>query len=295
MNRYSTDRLIFQLDNRSEFIDYNLVFKNAYERGNDEIVKILIDRGLIDPSINDGRAIVQASRNGHDKVVELLLKDPRVDPNINAGAAIVEASMNGHVKVVELLLKDPRVDPSLDENSAITMASIDGRTEVFKILFADPRVDPSDQENFAISYASKYGHIEIVKLLLTDPRVDPTADQDMSLREAYRNNHFEIVKLLREDKKKYPNHTIRYHNVKLENQIQNLKNELNLLEDTRTSYVQLLRAMSMSKRQVNPDYMQGIGVQIDILESEMATISRRISSLRHQQNIFYRDNLVPLH
>src|SRR3972149_6208605 len=63
---------------------------------------------------------------GDSEVVKLLLADPRVDPSANDNNATHEASKNGHEKVVKLLLAHPRVDPSADDNYAIRLASVNG-------------------------------------------------------------------------------------------------------------------------------------------------------------------------
>src|SRR3972149_2665922 len=66
------------------------------------------------------------AEKGDSEVVELLLVDPRVDPSANDNNAIRFASENGCDKVVKLLLTDPRVDPSADNNYAIRFASRNG-------------------------------------------------------------------------------------------------------------------------------------------------------------------------
>ena len=110
------------------------VFKTYAEKGDIEIVELLLADPRVDPSANDNYAIELASQKGHDKVVELLLVDPRVDPSAYDNYAIRMASQNGHDKVVELLLADPRVDPSADNNYAIQLASQKGHDKVVELL-----------------------------------------------------------------------------------------------------------------------------------------------------------------
>ena len=43
------------------------------------MIKLLLDDGRIDPSINNNFAIRIASSNGHFNIVKLLLNDTRVD------------------------------------------------------------------------------------------------------------------------------------------------------------------------------------------------------------------------
>src|SRR3989304_6063778 len=57
------------------------VFKTYAEKGDIEIVELLLADHRVDPSANDNHAIRLASSKGHDKVVKLLLADSRVDPS----------------------------------------------------------------------------------------------------------------------------------------------------------------------------------------------------------------------
>ena len=137
------------------------------------------------------------AEKGDSEVVELLLVDPRVDPSVDNNYAIWMASQKGHDKVVELLLANSRVDPSDGDNFAIRLASQYGRYKVVELLLADPRVDPSAEDNYAIRFASANGHDKIVELLLADPRVDPSADNNYAIRWASRKGHDKVVKLLK--------------------------------------------------------------------------------------------------
>jgi len=150
---------------------FSIAAKNNYKK---DVLKMLLIKSKVDPSVNNNVVIRRASKNGHFNVVELLLADPLLDPSVNYNYAIIESSKNGHFNVVKLLLADPRVDPSADGNEAIKCASYNGHKEIVKLLLKDKRVDPSVDNNYAIRWVTYYGHTEIVKLLLMDPRVNLT-------------------------------------------------------------------------------------------------------------------------
>src|SRR3989304_1464205 len=85
------------------------LFKKECKYNHIEIVKLLLQYPIVDPSDENNRAIRLASRNGHVEVVKLLLQDPRVDPSDKNNYAIRYASENGDVEIVKLLLQDHRV------------------------------------------------------------------------------------------------------------------------------------------------------------------------------------------
>ena len=55
-------------------------------------------------------ALIQASLNGRDEIVKVLLADGRVDPSAWNNDAIRWALSQGHFDVVKILLSDHRVD-----------------------------------------------------------------------------------------------------------------------------------------------------------------------------------------
>ncbi len=120
---------------------------------------------FLDPSVNHNYAIRWASGKGQDKVVKLLLEDKRVDPAACDNDAIRDASQNGHHKAVKLLLEDERVDPAAWDNYAIRLASEKGYDKVVKLLLEDKRVDPASNNHRAIRWAVQNGHDKVVNLL----------------------------------------------------------------------------------------------------------------------------------
>ena len=155
-------------------------FGEAVKTGDAELVDLMLQHPIVNPSADNNYAIRYASQQGHVAVVDRLLQDPRVDPSALNNNAIRYASYYGHLAVVDRLLQepwDPRVDPSALDNYAIQVASQYGHLAVVERLLQDPRVDPSAEDNYAIRRASIYGHLAVVGRLLQDPRVDGSVIQ----------------------------------------------------------------------------------------------------------------------
>jgi hypothetical protein len=70
-----------------------------------EIVKSILTRPGIDPSIENNLPVVVASSMGRTDIVELLLNDRRVNPTVRDHEALMRAQAKCDVYVVELLLK----------------------------------------------------------------------------------------------------------------------------------------------------------------------------------------------
>lgn len=137
-----------------------------------------------------------ASFFGHFDVVDLLLQDSLFDPSVDNNYAIRKASTNEHTDIVKLLLQDPRVNPAAHENEAIRFSSLNGHVDVVDLLLQDSRVDPSAKDNGALYLASSYGHLKVVERLLEDPRVDPTANNFSAIRMAFGSGYTDLAILL---------------------------------------------------------------------------------------------------
>lgn len=240
-----------------------------------------------------------AVESGDDEVVKFFIEDLSIDPSLDDNYAIKTAAENDYLSLVELLLKDLRIDPGADDNYSLRLAIENDYFDIFKLLIEDPRVDTGSNNNAAIRFAfSAYGlerdeeSFDIVKFLLKDPRVDPSVNDYEILREAEADDDEEIIEILEKERAKYPNYTIRRHNLQLENQVEELQNNFDLLEEERFNYIKLLRAMEVSaaRHEINSGYQETVELQITILNLQMSKINKLIKSLKSQQDIFYREN-----
>ncbi|CAH6420821.1 Hypothetical protein POVR2_LOCUS269 [uncultured virus] len=87
------------------------VLSEAINRDNLSIVSLLLDEGEINPTaISHPQSLELAIAVGSYKITERLLQDPRMDPTVNDGQAILEAIKADRYDLLELLRRrDPRV------------------------------------------------------------------------------------------------------------------------------------------------------------------------------------------
>ena len=162
-------------------------------------VKVLLNKGNIDPSSSHNFPIICATAGNKIEIVKILLEDKRVDPTDDGSATIGTALRRGNPELVRLLLEDPRVPYAIDYSETIKEAAQAGNLDVVRMLLVDPRVDPAAYNNKAIRIAATLGHSEVVKVLLADPRVNPADCNNEAVQEAARCGHDETVKILKND------------------------------------------------------------------------------------------------
>ena len=97
-----------------------------------------------------------------EKVASLLLI---VDPSVQDNLALLEACYYGNFEIVRLLLADPRVDPRAAGNWPVQISSKEGYFEIVRLLLDDRRVDPTADDNLALKWAISNGHTDVVQLL----------------------------------------------------------------------------------------------------------------------------------
>ena len=84
-------------------------FLMAIKLNQTDKVKLLLDRWVINPSLQNNTAIILACENDLKDIVELLLDDYRVDPTIGNNEAVFRAYENGNYDVLKMLVTDKRV------------------------------------------------------------------------------------------------------------------------------------------------------------------------------------------
>jgi ankyrin repeat protein len=190
------------------------IFRKAVEEDNIPLIRRLLDRPDVDPSVNDQYALGSACHYGNTELVRLLLADPRVDPRVDPfqdddtvfiEAPLTDACENGHTEVVRLLLADSRIDPSADEQVAFRSACAKGQTEIVRLLLTDPRVVPDHPE--ALDSVCEKGYTEILRIMLAYPSEELSEYAEDALQVACEKGHTEILRLLLEDPRFNPNIT----------------------------------------------------------------------------------------
>lgn len=122
--------------------------------------------------VYDETLLFAAARHGREQLVRVLLENPLIDPSLAHNEALFVAVSHEHAGVVKLLLADPRVNPG-DRVGFIVHTAI--RLEdslIALLLLADPRVDPTQDDNGALFWAAYYDVPDIVQVLLDDSRVN---------------------------------------------------------------------------------------------------------------------------
>jgi ankyrin repeat protein len=172
------------------------IFLDACENGDVDIVDILLQLDLLDPSVNNS-AIREASKNGHIDVVDRLLQGDRsrVDPTFDNIVAFRLACQNGHIEVVDRLLQNNMVH---DIQEAMYQASYYKQIDVMDRLLRNG-ADPSVKNNIILYMAWRLNHIDVIDRLLQDDRIDPTTNNNELLCGSVGYGNNDIVYLLLKD------------------------------------------------------------------------------------------------
>jgi hypothetical protein len=129
----------------------NKAFILGFSRGERELELWGIKNGATNVNTKNNEPIQRACERGDTEIVKLLLADPKVDPACNTSDGkryssdetnfcIRRAAKAGHIEVVKLLLKDKRVNPASRSNWALAAALEKGDFEMCKLLLTDQRV-----------------------------------------------------------------------------------------------------------------------------------------------------------
>jgi len=190
----------------------------AARGGREEVVKMLLERGDVNPDQADtlyGRTPLSwAAVNGHSEVVKMLLERGDVNPDqadtFYGRTPLSWAAVNGHSEVVKILLERGDINPdqadTLYGQTPLSWAAANGHSEVVKMLLERGDVNPDQVDTQSgrtpLSWAAEIGHSEVVKMLLERGDVNPDkADTEYGqtpLSWAAENGHSEVVKMLLE-------------------------------------------------------------------------------------------------
>jgi ankyrin repeat protein len=207
------------IDYKEKIYGGNHILEAVCSKGDEDLVKFLIEDSKIDPAANDDGALKSAVESENMKVIQLLFKDKRVNPftstrkvfesdamsiairKINSNKIqrleIVQlflthsdcsllktfkcAINNNKLDVIELLLKQSQDTLYPCYNEGITWAAANGHTEILKKLLEYRNVDPSYKDNAALKGAVRYQHLENINLLLNDPRINLSMESEQSI------------------------------------------------------------------------------------------------------------------
>ena len=172
------------------------------------ILEILLADARVDPSIDDGSALIYALDVKYFKIFNRLLADKRINPNL-LGSELLDSAINsGNVEIVKTLIIEYNMDPS-DPDIIIT-AMKSKNLDIFITLLEDRRVNLININNEIVENLHRTS-VEIAKVILSNPNIDPSFGDNIALIGAVKNNNVEIIKLLLTDERidpSYPNNEL---------------------------------------------------------------------------------------
>ena len=180
------------------FIPYDDLFVDANMRGKNNIVKVLLKDGRIDPghidSFEPGWGFNPVLRDNNIELFRILMEDGRIDPTPNGYQILNDAIYENNIEVVRIIIEDGRINvdkPS--RNDYIIHSIMWGKPEILELLLSDSRAQPSKNENEAIIEAIRREDIESLSILLNDPRI--IIDENV-LKEARETGDKEIIDIV---------------------------------------------------------------------------------------------------
>jgi len=197
----------------------------ASRKGHDEVVKVLLERGDVDPDRADtgyGQTPLSwAAENGHEGIVKMLFEREGVNPDqkdtLYGQTPLSWAAENGHEGIVKILLEREDVNPNQADTeygqTPLSWAAEKGHEGVVKMLLQRKDVNPDREDTISgrtpLSWAAENGHEAIVKILFQREDVNPNRADTRNGRApvlwAAENGHGGIVKILLEREDVNPN------------------------------------------------------------------------------------------
>ncbi|PGH17926.1 hypothetical protein AJ79_00825 [Helicocarpus griseus UAMH5409] len=141
----------------------------AIGQGYNNIVKVLLAAGGFDVNSDADTLrplLVTAAEKGNSELVRLLLTTDNVDLNVkdHRGTALCYAALEGHVEITKLLL-DAGADPNVGRQAPLFLAIKHRNTEIACLIIKTGRVDPSIMEN-SLTTLGMAMNFPLLKLLL---------------------------------------------------------------------------------------------------------------------------------
>ena len=185
----------------------------AARRGNEGVVRILLERKDVNPNTADtqcGRTPLSwAAGRGHEGVVRILLERRDVNPNTvdtKYGRILLSwAARYGHEGVVRALLERSDINPNTADTfygqSPLSWAAENGHERVVRTLLERNDVNPNTVDTrysrTPLLWAARNGHEGVVRILLECNDVNPNTTDARSGRTplswAARNGHEGVV------------------------------------------------------------------------------------------------------
>ena len=188
----------------------------AAVRGHEGVVKMLLERGDVNPDLADRRCnlrpLERAAVGGHMGVIKVFLERGGVDPDhsspVYAAEALWYAAKYGREAIVKIILEredlNPNQIPAGYHFTPLSTAAVLGREGVVKILLGREDVDPNivntSDGRTPLSHAAMYGYEGIVKMLLdrNDIHIIPDHENKTALSWALDYRQDKIARMISE-------------------------------------------------------------------------------------------------
>ena len=174
----------------------------AFEKGNDDIISLLISNPTIDT--HQDNVLSKVIKKGNVDIYNKLLSHPGYDEK-EFNSALHSAVESGNVEMVKTILNRPEIDVNcvLNGKTAIQVAAAKGNLEIFNLLLYHPDFDI--MHNYcgqnALNEAAENGNLDIFQSLLQKPEIDINYRSQTGftvLHHAVRGLNIDIVNLLLE-------------------------------------------------------------------------------------------------
>src|SRR5690606_29121750 len=115
-----------------------IIFEESLTKNRDQIVKLMLEKKLVDPSINSNHGLRWALKNDKTDLLDWFLSDSRVDVSIDDNAALNKMIEKSDLKAVEWLLENNKVAETA--GSSLEQVIKLNKNDIFLIML--PKVKP---------------------------------------------------------------------------------------------------------------------------------------------------------
>jgi len=164
---------------------------HAAASGQMAAVRFLLERGS-DVESRDNRALRWAVLRGHADVVSLLL-DQGADRQVLTAEDLTSACGNGHLQLVEYLMGE--VGLASDDDNLLRHAVIEGHHEIVRYLAHNEKADIRANDSYPLRHAARVGNLRMLETAVA-LGADAHAKTDEAFRSAVKGGHLECVEFL---------------------------------------------------------------------------------------------------
>lgn len=206
-----------QLMNQPINFAINKAIFEACKYGHEDVVRVLLASGRVNPGARDNALFRCAVKRGHTEIVRMLIADDRVDPQAKDNEALTKATFSDNTEIVEIIIARIAtpgftyaqcmvpVRPSCVAASArsITIMKLflkswphgyerafnaavkSNNIDMVKLLY--PHIDPTSR-NHVVGHAACLAQLDILQLFLDDPLVDVSVEQNRAIVMVYESD-----------------------------------------------------------------------------------------------------------